>query len=221
MTTTCRSIATGTVYGTLFNHLSLSALLGDAVNRSPYQGAPKAPVLFIKPRNTFAGSGDPVVIPDGVPELEAAASLGIVIARAACKLSPATAMDHVVGFLIVNDVSVPHTSYHRPSIRYKARDGFCPMSRAVVPAREVANPDALEMRTYIDGVLVQSTNTVQMLRSSRQLLVDVTDFMTLYAGDVLCLGSAAPAPRIRPGQTVTIEIEQVGRLSNAFIREST
>jgi 5-oxopent-3-ene-1,2,5-tricarboxylate decarboxylase/2-hydroxyhepta-2,4-diene-1,7-dioate isomerase len=210
---------TGIVYGTLLNHRSLFTQLGDAVNLAPYKGAPRAPVLFIKPRNTLAAAGDPVTVPAGSPDLEAAASLGIVIARDACKLTAATALAHVAGYAIVNDVSVPHTSYHRPSIRVKARDGFCPLGPAVVPAREVPNPDVLEMRTYVDGVLMQSTNTAQMIRSTRQLLADVTDFMTLYAGDVLCLGSAAPAPRVRPGQTVAIEIERVGRLSNPFIRE--
>ncbi len=207
---------TGTVYGTLLNHPSFFTQLGDAVNQPPYKGAPKAPVLFIKPRNTFLTAGEPVEVPAEYPELQAAATVGLVIGRDACALSPANALEHVAGYLIVNDVSVPHTNYYRPSIRFKARDGFCPLG-TMVPIAQVTNADNLAMHTYVDGVLMQATNTNQMLRSSRQLLADVTEFMTLSAGDILCLGSVAEAPRVRAGQVVSIDIERLGRLSNPFI----
>jgi 5-oxopent-3-ene-1,2,5-tricarboxylate decarboxylase/2-hydroxyhepta-2,4-diene-1,7-dioate isomerase len=218
--TTANFTDVGTVYGTLLNHASFFTQLGDAVDRPPYKGAPKAPVLFVKPRNTWVGAGDPVEIPAEFPELQAAASVGMVISRDACALSPANALDHVAGFLIVNDVSVPHAHYYRPSIRFKARDGFCPLG-TLVPIREVPNADALMMHTYVDGVRRQTTSTEEMLRSSRQLLADVTEFMTLSAGDILCLGSAAGPPRVRPGQVVTVEIERLGALSNPFIAERT
>ena len=208
----------GSVYGVLANHPSLFAMLGDAAYRPPYNAPPRAPVLYIKPRNTLAGPGDPVAVPADVPELETAASLGILIERAACRVEEAAAIDYVAGFLIVNDVSVPHTTYHRPSIRYKARDGFCPLGPAVVAKPRVANPDAIEIRTYVDGLLVQLQNTREMIRPIARLLQDVTEFMTLNAGDILCLGTAAPAPRVRPGQTVSIEIDGIGTLRNPFVR---
>jgi 5-oxopent-3-ene-1,2,5-tricarboxylate decarboxylase/2-hydroxyhepta-2,4-diene-1,7-dioate isomerase len=207
----------GSVYGVLANHSSLLAMLGDAAYQPPYNAPPRAPVLYIKPRNTLAGPGDPVTVPADVPELEVAASLGIVIERTACRLEEATAIDCVAGFLIVNDVSVPHTTYHRPSIRYKARDGFCPLGPAVVARQRIASPDAIEIRTYVNGLLVQLQNTREMIRPIARLLADVTEFMTLSAGDVLCLGTAAPAPRVRPGQTVSIEIDGIGTLRNPFV----
>jgi 5-oxopent-3-ene-1,2,5-tricarboxylate decarboxylase/2-hydroxyhepta-2,4-diene-1,7-dioate isomerase len=208
----------GSVYGVLLNHPSLLAMLGDAANQPPYNSPPRAPVLYLKPRNTLAGTGDPVAVPAEVPELEAAASLGVVMERAACRLQEATALDYVAGFLIVNDVSIPHATYHRPSIRYKARDGFCPLGPAVVAKGRVASPDAIEIRTYVDGLLAQSLNTREMIRPIARLLEDVTEFMTLNAGDVLCVGTAAPAPRVRPGQSVAIEIDGIGTLSNPFVR---
>lgn len=207
----------GMVYGALLNHRSALAALGSAANEPPYGAPPVAPVLYIKPRNTLAVSGDVVRIPLGIPELEVGACLGLVIGRTACRVSEARALDHVAGYLIVADVSVPHDSYHRPSIRYKARDGYCPLGPAVLERAALGRPDALTIRTYLDGVLLQTASTADLLRPAARLLADVTEFMTLSPGDVLALGAAAPAPRVRSGQTVMIEIDGLGRLSNPYL----
>jgi 5-oxopent-3-ene-1,2,5-tricarboxylate decarboxylase / 2-hydroxyhepta-2,4-diene-1,7-dioate isomerase len=202
----------GAVYGTLMNHRSALAALGSGVHRPPYNAPPAAPVLYIKPRNTLALSGDPVGVPAGVAELEIGACVGLVLGRTACNVSEARALDHIAGYLIVADVSIPHEDYYRPSVRFKARDGYCPLGPKVT-ARDAANPDALLIRTFIDGELMQTASTADSLRSAARLLADVTEFMTLSAGDVLALGAAARAPRVRAGQTVSIEIEPLGTLT--------
>ena len=126
--------------------------------------------------------------------------------------------DPVAGYLIVADVSIPHSSYYRPSIRFQgagrvlSRWGL--RSPRAPPSRI---PDALTLRTYLDGVLVQSASTADLIRPAARLLVDVTEFMTLAPGDVLALGAAGPAPRVRSGQTVTIEIDGLGSLHNPFM----
>jgi 5-oxopent-3-ene-1,2,5-tricarboxylate decarboxylase/2-hydroxyhepta-2,4-diene-1,7-dioate isomerase len=206
----------GAVYGMLVNHRSALIALGDAVNQPPYGAPPKAPVLYIKPRNTLALPGSVVSVPHGTPELEVGACVGMVIGRTACNVSESRALDHVAGYLIVADISVPHGSFHRPSIRFKARDGFCPLGPHVTARAAVANPDALTIRTYVDDILVQTAGTADLIRPAARLLADVTEFMTLAPGDVLALGAAAPAPRVRPGQTSRIEIDGLGSLSNPF-----
>ena len=208
----------GVVYGALLNHRSAVAALGDAINQPPYNAAPKAPVLYCKPRNTLAASGDAIVVPRHVDELEVGACLGVVIGRTACRSTKADALDHVAGYLIVNDVSVPHSVYYRPSIRLKARDGFCPLG-AFAPRAQVSDPDALTIRTFLDGELVQTATTADLMRSVGQLLADVTEFMTLAPGDVLAMGVSSPAPRVRAGQTLRIEIDGLGALDNAFSME--
>lgn len=210
---------TGVVYGALLNHRSALAALGDAVNKPPYKAPPRAPVLYLKPRNTLAGTGEVIRVPAGCTELEVAACLGVVIGRAACRIRAADALGYVGGFLIVNDVSVPHESYYRPSVREKARDGFCPMGPAVAAREAIPSPERIVSRTFIDGTLVQSANTQDLIRPVAQLLADVTEFMTLSPGDVLCLGAAAPAPRVRAGQTVTIEMPGLGGLTNRIVGE--
>lgn len=206
----------GAVYGVLLNHRSALEALGAAASRPPYNAPPRAPVLYIKPRNTLALSGDVVTIPAGTENLEVGACVGLVMGLSACNIPEARALDFVAGYLIVADVSVPHSNYHRPSIRCKARDGYCPVGPAVTPRAEV-NPDALIMRTYVDGQLVQTATTADLIRPAARLLAEVTEFMTLAPGDVLTLGAAAPAPRVRAGQSARIEIDGLGSLGNAFV----
>ena len=123
----------------------------------------------------------------------------------------------MAGYLIVADVSIPHASFHRPSIRYKARDGYCPLGPAVTARAAIANPDALTIRAYLDDALVQTSSTADLIRPAARLLADVTEFMTLAPGDVLAVGAAAPALRIRPGQSLRIEIDGLGSLCNPFL----
>lgn len=209
----------GVVYGVLFNHAPALAALGEQVNQPPYRAAPQAPVLYLKPRNTLVGDGAAVCVPAEVPELEVGAALGVVIGRPSCKLRLNDALEHVAGYTVVNDVSVPHDSYYRPSVRFKARDGFCPIRPDAVPRHRVPSPDALRVRVMVDGVLRHETTTGERIRNVAQLLVDVTDFMTLQPGDVLMTGVAAGAPRVKAGQDVMIDIESVGCLRNRFVAE--
>jgi 5-oxopent-3-ene-1,2,5-tricarboxylate decarboxylase/2-hydroxyhepta-2,4-diene-1,7-dioate isomerase len=209
----------GRVYGTLANHRSALQLIGESANAAPYKAAPQAPVLYIKPHNTLTGPGAAVSVTKDTPELEVGVCLGVVIGRTACAVTEGSALDFVAGYLIVNDVSVPHSVYYRPAIRFKARDGFCPMGPRVVPRESVPDPDNLSINVFVDGDLRQSASTTELVRPVARLLADVTEFMTLSPGDVLAVGAAAPAPRVRAGQTVAIEIQRVGRLETAFVWE--
>jgi 5-oxopent-3-ene-1,2,5-tricarboxylate decarboxylase/2-hydroxyhepta-2,4-diene-1,7-dioate isomerase len=119
----------------------------------------------------------------------------------------------------VNDVSVPHGSFYRPSIRFKCRDGFCPIGTAVVDRARVSNPDALRVRVFVEGVLRQENTTANLIRPTARLIADVTEFMTLAEGDMLLTGVPENAPLARAGQRVAIEIEGVGRLENPLVAE--
>ena len=209
--------ARGTVYGTLLNHRDALAALGNQMNAAPYKAPPQAPILYIKPRNTVVGHRVPVVVPTDAAELEMGATLGIVIGRTASRVSASEALGFVAGYTVVNDISVPHASVYRPSMRFKCRDGFCPMGPAVVARARVPDPDALSIALAIDGQTVQRSSTAGLIRPVATLIADVTEFMTLFPGDVLTVGVAAGAPRARAGQTVTIAIHGVGRLENTLV----
>ncbi len=209
----------GTVYGTLLNHRDALAALGEQVHAAPYKAPPKAPVLYIKPRNTWAEPGAAVEVPTDAPELEMGATLGLVIGRTACRVSEADALGFVAGYVVMNDISVPHAAVYRPSMRFKCRDGFCPIG-PVVPASASIDPDALTITVAIDGKVVQRNSTTGLIRPVARLLADVTEFMTLHPGDVLAVGVAAGSPRARAGQRVRITIEGVGELEHTLVAEA-
>lgn len=207
----------GTVYGTLLNHRDALAALGDQVNAAPYKAPPQAPILYIKPRNTVVGHRVPVVVPGDATELKIGATLGIVIGRTASHVAEAEALAFVAGYTVVNDISVPHASLYRPSMRFKCHDGFCPMGPAVVARALVPTPNSLGIAVAIDGETVHRSSTAGLVRPVARLLADVTEFMTLFPGDVLTVGVAAGAPRARVGQTVTTTIHGVGQLENTLV----
>lgn len=210
---------TGAVYGVLLNHAGALAALGDAVHRPPYTAPAKAPVLYIKPRNTLSAPGQPIQVPADAQVLLIGANLGAVIGRTACRVARDQALSHVAGYVIVNDLSVPHASFFRPAIRFIARDGTCAIGPSVVARERIADPDALTVRIHVDGQRVQTTDTSGRLRPLAQLLADVTDFMTLVPGDILMLGASAGAPTARAGQRVAVAIDGLGQLENPLVVE--
>jgi 5-oxopent-3-ene-1,2,5-tricarboxylate decarboxylase / 2-hydroxyhepta-2,4-diene-1,7-dioate isomerase len=202
----------GTVYGALLNHAPQLDALGDAVHQPPYRAPPRAPVLEVKPRHMLAGDGAVVRVPAGVAALQIGAALGIVVGATACRVPAARALEHVAGWLLVGDISVPVPGHYRPGARFKARDGFCPLGARVVPALDVADPTALSGHVEVDGVVVHRFDTGQRVRGVAQLLADVTGFMTLQPGDVLTLGIAQGAPLVAAGHAVRLSIDGIGTL---------
>ncbi|MBJ9595062.1 fumarylacetoacetate hydrolase family protein [Burkholderia seminalis] len=212
-------VAIGTVYGALLNERVALDALGDAVNAPPYGRPPQAPILYIKPANTHAGDGAAVVVPAGVDALEIGASVAVVFARRATRVPAAQALDYVHGFTLASDVSVPHPDYYRPAVRFKCRDGFCPLGPAIGPAAALGDVDAIGLTVRIDGELAVSASTATLIRPVRELIADVTAFMSFDAGDVLLLGVAGGAPRARAGSTIEISAAGIGTLRHTLIAE--
>lgn len=207
----------GTVYATLLNHRRSLDALGDAVAAAPYKGAPKGVVLAVKPRQSLVAPGGDVRIDDAGEALEVGAALGVVIGTTACAVAEADALDHVAGFLVVCDCTLPRAGHFRPQIRAMARDASCVLGATVVARSEVGHPDALAMRVFVDGILAQSSSTSEHVRSTARLIADVSDFMTLVPGDVLLTGSAPDGPRVGAGASIAIEIDGVGRLETRAV----
>nr|WKF60730.1 Homoprotocatechuate catabolism bifunctional isomerase/decarboxylase [Paraburkholderia busanensis] len=212
----CRAPVSGAVYGTLLNDRAALAALGDAMHAAPYKAPPQAPVLYLKPRNTFAGHRARIVVPDDTLGVEVGASLGIVIGRTATRVSVAHALDYVAGYTLIGDLSVPHASVYRPSVRLRARDGFCAIGPVVVAARHVATPDDLPITVSLNGAAEFSATTASSVRGVAQLLADVSDFMTLSAGDVITLGVPHGSPVAHVGDTVTLSVGGLPPLTLSF-----
>lgn len=210
----------GVVCTALLNDPRQLAALGDAVHQAPHKAPPQHPVLAMRPRNTLAGDGDAIAVPAAPGRVRTGASLGIVIGTACSRVPVAQALAHVAGYLVANDLSLPIASHYRPNARLMARDGFCPLGAAVVPAADVADPDALAVRVLIDGQPAWQGSTAGRTRGVARLVSDVSHFMTLQPGDVLLLGIDADAPTAHIGQAVTVEVDGVGRLHNTLVAEA-
>lgn len=210
----------GNIYGALFNFHGALEALGNAVNEPPYVAPPQAPVLYIKPANTWIGYGVPIPLPADVAALRIGGSVGIVIGHATSRVSEARALEFVSGYTVVNDVSVPHDSFYRPAIREKCRDGFCPIGPWVLTAEHVKDPAALIVRTYINDQLQLEKRLSDLVRSIPRLIADISAFMTLMPGDVLLPAVAENGPLARAGDRVAIDVEGVGRLENIVVAQA-
>ncbi|MGN1402150.1 MAG: fumarylacetoacetate hydrolase family protein [Bacillus sp. (in: firmicutes)] len=210
---------TGTVYGTLLNYKGALAAIGENMHKPPYKQPPQGPILYIKPKNTFNHHMGIVHLPEDAEQLEIGASLGVVISRTATALQKEEALDYIEGYTIVNDISIPHESVYRPPVRFKARDGFCPIGPFIVKQASIKFPENLAVKVYINGTLVQENNTGNLVRPIPQLLADVTEFMTLFPGDVLLTGIPENPPLAGDGDIVSIEIESIGRLDSEIRSE--
>lgn len=210
----------GTVLGVLMNHRPALAALGEAVRQPPYKAPPNAPVLYLKPRNTWVAGGGVVPVPADAPELELGAALAAVIGRPAKGVAVADAPGHIAGWLLVADICVPHALYYRPSLRWRVRDGFCPLGPAVAPREAVPDPSALVLDVEVDGELVHRAPCGDRVRDIAALIADVSAFMTLQPGDLLMLGVAHGAPRVRAGQRAHISAPGLATLVMSFEAEA-
>ena len=212
-------VASGTLFGVALNYQGLLQQHHAAFVEAPYKQLPVKPVLFVKTPNTRNRHEGQVVFPAGVQRLQPGPALGVVIGKTASRVSVANALEHVAGYTIVNEVSLPEDSYYRPAVKAKCRDGFCPVGPELVPASQVPNPDALGLRLYVNGELRQHNNTANCVRPVAQLIAEISEFMTLHAGDILITGTPEGRVDVQPGDRVDIEIDGLGKLTNHIVAE--
>ncbi len=208
----------GCVYGVALNHGDELAALGSALSEPPYKAPPKAPILYVKPANTWSGPFADIVVPHGIDTVEVCASLGIVFGRDTTRVAAGQAWEHVEGLTLVADLSIPSSSFYRPPVRFKCVDGFCAIGPWVVRPDAAMRSGNVTLEVRVDGSLAQSVSLRGLVRDAAKLIEDISDFMTFRAGDVLMLGCGPGRPIARPGQRVSISCAGVGRLENRLIR---
>jgi len=202
----------GTIYGPLLNFRREWDLWSPRMGQDPYKAAPQAPVLYVKSANTFNSSGL-LVLQDGITEVDIGATVGVVIG----------AHGQPQAAVLLNDWAVPHSSYYRPPVKFRCRDGYLGLGtpRPWV-GLEVAN---LQLQLVCNGESVQSVDFAQLMRPLAQLLAEVTAFMTLQEGDVLMLGTDClpdgTRPRARAGDTVRIEAPGFAPFSQTVVVDAT
>lgn len=200
----------GTVYGTLLNFRGELEALGDRVNQPPYQAPPSAPVLYIKPANTWSENGAAIALPAGVAEVEVGATVAMVMKSGR----------EIAGYVLMSDLSIPHDSFFRPPVKFNCLDGFLGIGDRVRARNEAGDPAVFKLEVRINGELKQTVRFSQLLRPAEKLLADVSEFMSLGEGDMLMLGCDAGRPRAKAGDRIDISMPALGTLTNTLVREA-
>jgi 2-keto-4-pentenoate hydratase/2-oxohepta-3-ene-1,7-dioic acid hydratase in catechol pathway len=188
---------------------------------------PKAPLLFAKWPNTLIGDGEAIVLPPEATEVDYEAELGVVIGTTTKRVSEADALDHVEGYICLNDVSARDMQFGDGQwTRGKSPDTFCPVGPRLVPREEIADPQQLGIRCILNGETMQDSSTAQMIFSVAEIIAYVSKVITLEAGDLIATGTPAgvgvfkdPKVLLEDGDEVSIEIDGLGTLTNPVQKE--
>jgi len=189
---------------------------------------PGEPVVFVKTCNTVTGPGAPIILPSMAPnEVDYEAELVIVICREAKNIAEEEASDYILGYTCGNDVSARDCQLRldKQWARGKCFDTFAPLGPWIVTCLD---GDNLDIRLLLNGAVMQDANTSDLVFSCRQLVSYVSRCMTLYPGSIIMTGTPAgvgfgrkPPVWLKEGDTVTVEIEGIGSLTNPVQREGS
>jgi 2-keto-4-pentenoate hydratase/2-oxohepta-3-ene-1,7-dioic acid hydratase in catechol pathway len=205
---------------------------------------PTRPLLFSKFANAVIADGEPIVRPEGSHALDLEVELGVVIGSTARRVSRAEALDHVAGYVVVNDVSARDWQGIPVALgegevgdgqwlRAKGSDTFLPMGSVFVTADEIPDPQALRLWSWIvpgsgrrpgREVLLQQGTTADMIWGVAELIEYISRFITLEAGDIIATGTPSgvgvfrdPPVFLEPGDRARCEIERICSMENPVI----
>ncbi len=188
---------------------------------------PVRPRIFAKVASCIIGTGAPIVRPRVSQFVDWEGELCAVIGRPARHVAAADALDFVAGYTIGNDVTARDWQLHSPTLMMgKGFDTFGPLGPVLVTRDEVPDPQSLEIRTLVKGVVKQDSNTRHMIFSTAQIIEYLSAAFTLRPGDVIFTGTPPgvgagrePPESLACGDVVRVEISSLGALENPVIDE--
>lgn len=176
---------------------------------------PPEPLLFLKPSSAVIGPGAPIRLPRLSERVEHEAEMAIVIRRKCRHVSEAEAPAVILGITALNDVTARDLQRRDGQwARAKGFDTFCPLGPALALGLD---PHALRVCARVNGETRQDGNTRDLIFGVERLIAHITAVMTLYPGDVIATGTPAGVGPLAPGDTVEVEVEGVGVLSNPVL----
>jgi 2-keto-4-pentenoate hydratase/2-oxohepta-3-ene-1,7-dioic acid hydratase in catechol pathway len=193
--------------------------------------APPHPVLFVKNPASLQHPGDPIELPQKLPstQVDYECELAVVIGKRCKNATRANALDFVLGYTCGNDVSARDWQRNGGGGQWcqgKSFDTFCPLGPVLVTRDEIPDPNKLRIRTILNGETLQDWNTDDMIYDVRTLIEFLSASKTLMPGTVILTGTPHgvgfarnPPIYLKAGDTVTIDIEKIGALTNPVIDE--
>lgn len=203
-------VPTGKIIAVHLNYPSRAAQRG----RTPAQ-----PGYFLKPTTSLSASGTPIERPAGCELLAFEGEIALIIGKNARRVSPEEGWSYVSGVTAANDFGVYDLKYadKGSNLRSKGGDGFTPIGPAVLAANFI-DPSMLTIRTWVNGDLVQEDTTAELLFPFGQLVADLSQLITLEAGDIILTGTPAGSTVVQPGDVVEVVVEDAdGRTTGRLI----
>jgi 2-keto-4-pentenoate hydratase/2-oxohepta-3-ene-1,7-dioic acid hydratase in catechol pathway len=187
--------------------------------------APEIPTFFAKFRNALAPADSEVKLPAASSKVDYEAEVAFVIGRTAKDVSEADALDHIAGYTLLNDLSARDLQFATPQwLPGKVFDGSAPCGPALVTPDEAGAPDAIGIELKLNGEVMQSATTADLIHSIPKLLAHLSTLMTLEPGDIISTGTPAgvgsvrqPRVWLKPGDRVEISSPSLGTLRTALI----
>jgi 5-oxopent-3-ene-1,2,5-tricarboxylate decarboxylase / 2-hydroxyhepta-2,4-diene-1,7-dioate isomerase len=172
------------------------------------------PLVFLKGPRSVAGHRAATERPADAAFMHYECELAAVIGRAARRVPAGEALRYVAGYTIANDYAVRDylENYYRPNLRAKSRDGATVLGPWLVDAADVPDPQALELRTRVNGKITQHGSTRDMIHGVAQLIEYLSSFLTLAPGDVILTGTPDGVCNVAVGDEVVTEIDGIGAL---------
>ncbi|MFC9840325.1 fumarylacetoacetate hydrolase family protein [Rhodococcus sp. NPDC127530] len=187
---------------------------------------PTTPYLFPKLSSSSTGPSEVIVVDETVTtRADWEGELAVIIGASCRNVAPESALDVVFGYTAANDISARDLQAEDGQwVRGKGLDTFCPLGPVVVTKDEIPDPQNLRIRTWLNGGVVQDGNTADMIFPIADLVSYCSRYFTLSPGDVILTGTPAgcgdfrtPRLALHPGDTVDVEVESIGRLSNPVV----
>ncbi len=187
---------------------------------------PKEPIIFSKFTSCITGPNDPIIVPKGSSHTDWEVELGFVIGKKAINVSIEEALDHVLGFFLVNDVSERDFQKNRGLTWDKGKgfDTFGPIGPYIVTTDELKDYQNLEMFLDVNGKRMQTGNTSKMIFDIKTLVSYMSSCMSLHPGDICCTGTPPgvgenmkPPVFLKGGEEVVLGIEKLGQQKHKVI----
>src|SRR6478672_11854903 len=199
------------------NYAEHAAELGDE--------PPTEPLIFGKFENTLIGPGDAIVLPPEATHVDSEAELAVEIGRGGRRIAEDDALDFVAGYRCANDVSARNLQYSdKQWARAKGFDTFCPLGDRLVPVSELGDGSGLRVVQRLNGEVLQDGSTDDLIFPVTFLVAYISNVFSLEPGDLILTGTPPgvgwardPKVALAPGDTVEVEVEGIGVLSNPVV----
>ncbi len=186
---------------------------------------PQKPLLFAKSPSALSGPYDPILLPKSCGQIDWEVELAVVIGRLGKRISRKDAYQHIAGFTVMNDVSGREAQFSDSQwFRGKSFDTFAPMGPAIVTLDELGDPQDLRLTAKVDGQVMQTGTTADMIFDIPTLIEYISEDITLLPGDIISTGTPAgvgifrePPITLQPGNIVECRIEKIGSIRNKVV----